>query len=134
MAATSLGEPLIKKALRYYKNPPFLRDLSLQFAFLIISHLVYSRNKHLLKDAVCIAMPTRRQKWRGLNPAEEIAKQLSSSLNIPLVSMNNIPDKRILLVDDIYTTGTAMEETASTLKAIGVKEIWGVVVARGEAV
>lgn len=133
LAATSLKEPLIRKALRYYKNPPFLRDLSSQFTFLIISHLVHSRNKHLLEDAVCIAMPTKHQKWRGFNPAQEIAKQFSLSLNIPLVSIKNMPSKKILLIDDIYETGATMEDTASTLKAAGAKEVWGVVVARGEA-
>ncbi|HEA84561.1 MAG TPA: ComF family protein [Candidatus Wildermuthbacteria bacterium] len=130
LSATSLKEPLIQKALAHYKNPPFLRDLSSQFAFLIISHLLNSHNEHLLHNAVLISMPTKHQKQRGFNAAEEIAKQLSSSLNIPIVSLKDIPNKRILLVDDIYETGNTMEETVSAIKETGAEEIWGVVVAR----
>jgi len=35
--------------------------------------------------------------------------------------------KKILLVDNIYTVGSTMEETAKALKESGAKEIWGVV-------
>ena len=42
-----------------------------------------------------------------------------------------IAHKKILLVDDIFTTGATMEECAKTLKKAGAKEVWGVVIARG---
>ncbi len=41
-----------------------------------------------------------------------------------------VKDKKILLVDDIYTTGSTLEEAAKVLKIAGAKEIIGVVVAR----
>jgi len=43
----------------------------------------------------------------------------------------NIKNKKVLLIDDIYTTGTTMEECAKILKQSGAKEVWGLVVARG---
>lgn len=43
---------------------------------------------------------------------------------------NLIKNKRILLVDDVFTTGSTMEECAIVLKKAGAKEVWGVVVAR----
>ncbi len=38
--------------------------------------------------------------------------------------------KNILLVDDVWTTGSTMNEAAKTLKEKGVKKIWGLTVAR----
>jgi len=42
-----------------------------------------------------------------------------------------IQRKKILLVDDVFTTGSTMEESALILKRAGAKEVWGIVVARG---
>ena len=42
-----------------------------------------------------------------------------------------IKNKKILLIDDVYTTGSTMEECARVLKTAGAKEIIGIVVARG---
>ena len=42
-----------------------------------------------------------------------------------------INGKKIVLVDDIYTTGSTMEECAKVLKTVGAKEVLGIVVARG---
>lgn len=41
-----------------------------------------------------------------------------------------IKNKNIILVDDVYTTGSTMNEAAKTLKQSGAKKIWGIVVAR----
>ncbi|HEA84393.1 MAG TPA: ComF family protein [Candidatus Wildermuthbacteria bacterium] len=132
LSATSIKEPLIQKALAHYKNPPFLRDLSSQFAFLIISHVLNSHNEKLLNNSVLlpISVPKKEQRRRGFNHIKEITKQLSSSLNIPIVSIKELPNKRILLVDDIYDTGERMEDMASKLKKQGAQDIWGMVIAR----
>jgi len=42
-----------------------------------------------------------------------------------------IKGKNVLLVDDVFTTGSTMEECARVLKAAGAKEVSGVTVARG---
>lgn len=39
--------------------------------------------------------------------------------------------ERVLLCDDVYTTGGTMSAAARVLKAAGAKEIWGLTLARG---
>jgi ComF family protein len=41
-----------------------------------------------------------------------------------------IEGKNILLLDDVYTTGSTMEECAKTLKQSGAKKVWGLTIAR----
>jgi len=46
-------------------------------------------------------------------------------------SPEKIKERKILLVDDVYTTGSTMEEAARVLKKSGAKEVIGIVIARG---
>lgn len=48
------------------------------------------------------------------------------------VGNNSLNNKRIILIDDVLTTGSTMEECAKIIKKYGnPKEIWGAVLARG---
>ena len=47
-------------------------------------------------------------------------------------NQKNLLGKKVLLVDDIYTTGSTMEEAAKTLIKAGAKEVIGIVVARAK--
>ena len=41
-----------------------------------------------------------------------------------------IKEKKILLLDDVYATGSTMDECAKILKEAGAKEVMGITVAR----
>jgi ComF family protein len=157
--------PLVKNLIQKLKYEPLIKELSKTLASLIIEHFQLLDNKPNFEEFILIPTPLeqRRLKWRGFNQAEEIGKELSEFLKIPLVSNcliktketlpqvelsneerkenirgafllqneNLIEERKILLLDDIYTTGSTMEEAARVLKEAGAKEIIGIVVARG---
>ena len=63
------------------------------------------------------------------NP-EERQNNLKKAFNI---ARNDVKLKRVILVDDIYTTGSTVDEAARTLKAAGVREVYFVALACGAA-
>jgi len=163
--ATDYQKPLIKNLIHHFKYEPLVRELAKNLASLIIEHFQSLDNKPNFRDFILIPVPLekRKLKWRGFNQAEELAKELSSFLKIPLfldclikikktlpqVELSDqerkenikgafscqhpelVKERKILLVDDIYTTGSTLAECARVLKKSGGKEIIGIVVARG---
>ena len=156
---------LVQNLIKLFKYKPFIRELSKPLASLMINHFQLLDNPPAFSEFLLLSIPLekRKLKQRGFNQAEEIAKELSSFLKIPLISdclikiketfpqveltaearkenikrvflvknTEKIRGRKILLVDDVYTTGSTMEEGARALKIAGAKEVWGVAVARG---
>ncbi len=155
---------LIKKLVRAFKYPPFIKELAQTLSEIIIAHFQMSSNVENFKKYIVVPVPSerKRMKWRGFNQAEEIARHLANCFKLPLVlnvliktnpttpqvnlsskkreenlkgvfSTKNaqlIRDKNILLVDDVYTTGSTMEECSRVLHQAGAKKIIGIAVAR----
>jgi len=48
--AVSYKDSLIRKAIKKFKYPPFLRELTPYFCYLIISHFLLIENKTILED------------------------------------------------------------------------------------
>lgn len=44
----------------------------------------------------------------------------------------NLAGKDVVLIDDVMTTGSTLEECAKVLKANGARKVWGLVLARGK--
>jgi ComF family protein len=102
----------------------------------------------------------KRLKKRGYNQAKELAKNLSKMLEAPLLEElikvketksqvglrkkereknllgafeyrgPELSGKKILLIDDVKTTGTTLEACAKELKKSGAKTVWGLVFAK----
>jgi len=51
-----------------------------------------------------------------------------------IISQNDVKLKRVILVDDIYTTGSTMDEAARTLINSGVETVYFVALACGAGV
>jgi competence protein ComFC len=123
---------------------------------------------------VPIPLAPRKQRWRGFNQAELLARRLSGYWQVPTLNLLHrtrytetqvgmgrearlgnlrgvfavqterqnmfgqvienfeIPEK-VVLIDDVMTTGTTLEQCAQVLKAAGVKTVYAAVLARGAA-
>jgi len=162
--AVSYENFIVKKIIRQLKYEPFVRNLAKPLSDLVIAHLGSLKKQSFFENFLLIPIPLyiKRQKFRGFNQSEEIAKELSLSLKIPVnagalakikntaaqAELNNkerreniknvflcvqpeaIKNKKIVLVDDVLTTGSTMESAAETLKNSGASEVWGLVIAR----
>ena len=64
------------------------------------------------------------------NP-EERQNNLKKAFNI---LQNDVKLKRVVLVDDIYTTGSTIDEAAGTLRAGGVEEVFFIALACGAGI
>ncbi len=62
--------------------------------------------------------------------AKDRAQNLKDAFAVK--NSRQISGKKIFLVDDVYTTGSTMEECAKTLKSAGAKQVFGITIAREE--
>ena len=157
---------LTKKLIWHFKYDPYLKDLAETLASILTEHFVLAINntEEIWQNSILMPVPIHSKKLRerGYNQSEELAKELSKVLNVPIVSNvlvkikntepqmklsksereknlegvfaiknpEKIRDKKVFLVDDVYTTGSTMAECAKTLKKSGVKTVWGISLAR----
>ena len=79
---------LIKKLIQNFKYPPLIKELKKELALIIISHFLLLDRKPNFSGFILIPIPQSKKKlkWRGFNQTEEIAKELSEFLKIPLIS------------------------------------------------
>jgi ComF family protein len=112
-------------------------------------------------DLIPIPLFWQKKNWRGFNQTEEIGKRIAKLLKIKYLdkilvkskstppqaklarqarmvavekSFNALADlhqRKILLFDDVWTTGATMKEAAKVLKRKGAVEVWGLVIASG---
>ncbi len=109
---------------------------------------------------VPVPLHPQRLRWRGFNQSELLANKIAKYFKLPLNTnlirkkrkapqaklplnkrTNNIKqcfqwqgakiNKNIILVDDVITTGSTLNECAFVLKRAGAKKIWGFVLAKG---
>jgi ComF family protein len=114
---------------------------------------------------VLIPIPLHQSKMRsrGFNQAEDLCRELSSKLHIPMskdsikrvkktlpqkelndkeriknlkkafkIDGIDVKSKRVILIDDIYTTGSTIDSVAAILKNFGVSEIYFITISIGE--
>lgn len=126
---------------------------------------LYGREILTWKPDVIIPVPMykKKQRQRGYNQAETLAKEIGKKLSLPVdakylkrvrptipqkelgkkereinlknafkTSENAVKLEKVLLIDDIYTTGVTMDEAAKALLRSGVKEVRFLVLCTGK--
>lgn len=157
---------LTRKLIYQFKYQPYLKDLAKTLASILIEHFIISgkNTNEIWENSILVPIPLdkKKLKLRGYNQSEELAKELSPILKIPVILQNlikikstkpqmelkkeereknlenafqiknlaELKGKKVFLVDDVYTTGSTMEECAKTLLKAGAKQVWGIVIAR----
>ena len=107
--------------------------------------------------AIPVPLHKFKENYRGFNQAELLAKVVSENVDSCLkrtkntksqVNLNrrerlenlkdvfqlkrNVKYQSVLLVDDVMTSGSTLEECSSVLRSAGVEKIYGLVFARGD--
>lgn len=146
---SEVAKELINITLEYWvKNPPILLD---------------KIKKDQGKNWIITSVPLypSRQKWRGFNQSELLAKLFANKLGLKyentlkrirntkpqmkllaserkrniknafeLAVSNQLSDVSILLIDDVWTTGSTLKECCYVLKRGGAKIVWALTIAR----
>lgn len=83
---------LTRKLIYQFKYQPYLKDLAKTLASLVVEHLflIGANKEDTWQNAVLVPIPLdkRKLKLRSYNQAEELAKELSHVLQIPVISRN----------------------------------------------
>ena len=104
-----------KKRLRGYNQAEvFARDLGRKAGILVDEHLV-----RRVRNTIPQKELNESQRHRNLKNAFQLTADI-------------VEYKRVVLVDDIYTTGSTMDEVSKVLKASGVENIYYICISIGE--
>lgn len=131
------------------------------FAARLEEVVAHERNGFDADAVVPVPLYPLRQRERGYNQAELIARPLASRLGLPLELLlvrtkprpeklllsrserwrsvrgayeinprKRVDKRRILLVDDVFTTGATLDACSRALRQSGAAGVWGLTVAR----
>jgi len=136
-----LSLPLTLLILNYLQNI----DCQINNDFIVIPIPMHPKKKRrrgfnqseemakIISKSTGIPLSTTLIKIKETKPQMELNRieRIENIKNCFIVrDKKEIENKTILLLDDVYTTGSTMEECAKILKENNAKEVWGLTIAR----
>ena len=144
---------------KYYFIPELFAILGALTAHTILERDINFPEEEFKDFIVCsIPLHTQRLRWRGFNQSEIAAKIIAQAFNLPYVNllartkktktqkdldstarkanMQNAfaclyqPPKKIILIDDVTTTGQTFLEASKVLKQNGTETVWCISIAK----
>ncbi|MCR5415204.1 MAG: ComF family protein [Pseudobutyrivibrio sp.] len=107
-------KPKVKK--RGYNQAEVFADALGRFSGIPVEKRIISRKKNTAP-------------MKQLNSVQRV-KNLQNAFKL---SDNDVKFRKVLVVDDIYTTGTTIDEISKNLALIGITEVYGLCVCTGES-
>lgn len=156
-----LHKGLVSKSIyqfKYHNRKAFAKYYAQEFARLYVEKI----NSWSIQVIIPVPLHQKRKRIRGYNQAEVLAKYLSEEISIPMeeaverikyttpqkkldnkmrkknlneafiVSSGWPVKKRVLIVDDIYTTGSTINAIAMKLKEYGVEKVYFLTISIGQ--
>ncbi|MDO4519422.1 MAG: ComF family protein [Eubacteriales bacterium] len=149
-----------KESILLYKNSG-RREYGDFYAFLLAKCAKAELEKWRPDCIVPVPLSKKKKRKRGFNQAEYLAEKLSERTGIPVDAscirkrretlqqkalnrgqrmknlknafevLHDVRGRRILLLDDVYTTGSTMDTLAEELKRNGAEKVWFLTVCIG---
>jgi len=127
MLASKFGEVIIKKQPVITWVPETKKKLRLRGynqAKEIAEHL---GNILALQQKELLAKNTEIKSQVGLSRKERLNNVVGS---VNYIGTKELDNKKVLIIDDVYTTGATLEECARVLRKAGYREVWAIVLTR----
>jgi len=148
---------LLKKSVKIFKYR-FVSEIGIILGNRLAQ--IFSEELPQVDLVTFVPISKETQRTRGFNQSEILANAISNSIKTPVVnslakikttknqaaltvkerklnlngaykSKGIVKNRRVLLVDDVCTTGTTLNECAKELRKAGASKVHGLVIARG---
>jgi len=101
----------------FNQSEKIAKIISQQFNWTILNNILMRKKK----TAEQAEIKNKERRQENLKDAFTLSKS---------INQEQIKNKNIILIDDVYASGATLEEAAKILKSIGIKKIIGLVIAK----